>query len=267
MKLMIRTSIAVLGMAVVGAVAGPADALPDLQIYIEGATYDGPSETWVLTTAGSFDLWVIGDVGDKGAINNVFLSVAFASGLSPIITLTPTTTGGFQGFTDPSTPGAATLVANPMSDVPGGVANCGLNGTNGNLPCLSDGTSLPSHDIYGAGTDWREFALGNFTLTDSPTADFNGATVPPVPDAAKVGQINVYTVSITGVPTTTVFHFDTFDTVVGANHASNAPFSHDGETTGSTTSVPAPSTLTLLGLGIVAARLGGRVGTRGPRLS
>ena len=39
--------------------ASPAIAIPALQIYIEGSSYDASSETW-LTTSSTSRLWVIG---------------------------------------------------------------------------------------------------------------------------------------------------------------------------------------------------------------
>src|SRR5438093_150218 len=41
--------------------AGNAHAIPELQIYIDGAMYDTNTETWV-TTQPDFDLWIVGDV-------------------------------------------------------------------------------------------------------------------------------------------------------------------------------------------------------------
>src|SRR5678816_3675014 len=60
--------------------AREAAAVPELQIYIEGATYDSASETWVATSTSPFRLWVIGNVageGGKGPLYDVKLAAAY----------------------------------------------------------------------------------------------------------------------------------------------------------------------------------------------
>lgn len=231
--------------------ATSAMAIPELQLYIEGATYDTTTDTWIASGSGDLRLWTIGNVagaGSKGSIFDVKLSIAYADGLTPTFSLTSSTTGGFGGYTDPSTPVAATFSKTV---------------TDGSAPILGDGTSLPTHGIYGSATDWTEFLLGDFTLTDSQIGDF--ITSFPAASGALVGQINVYDISITGVAAGTAFHFDLYDHYLAANDAKyiNAPFSHDAGGTSSTSSggggastsgpIPEPGTLTLMG----AAILGG----------
>lgn len=235
-------------LALCGALALPvaAHAIPALQVYLEGATYDDATDTWVLTSSDPLKLWVIGDVEGAGPISDVKLSIAYLSTLSPTFTLTSGTTGGYGGYTDPSTP------SDPVFS---------KTVTDGSAPLLSDGSDLPTHGIYGAGTSWTEYMLGNFTLLDSPVCDFST----PLPDGGTCtndGQINVYTFAVSGVAEGSTFHFDVYDSIVAGNHVQyiNAPFSHDGEGTsssggGASTSgpVPEPGTLTLLGV----AMLGG----------
>lgn len=223
-------------LAAVALLTPMAHAVPILQLYIEGSTYDAGSETWVLDPAGGpFKLWVIGNVngeGGKGLIEAVRLSVAYDIADAPTISFSPTTTGGYGGFTDPSVAGATAYIQTK---------------TDGSSPILSDGGALPDHGIYGAGTAWQEFALGDFGLTDSPVADF--ITSFPAPGAANEGQINVYEVTVTG---TDLVHFDAYDHYYdnkGDAVAKFAPFSHDGET-GDTPPVPEPGTLAMLGLGL-----------------
>lgn len=213
--------------------ANLANAVPLLQVYVEGATYDASTETWVGSGSGPVRLWAIGNVngsGGKGSILDVHLSVAYDSGDSPTISVTGSTTGGFGGYTDPSNPG------NPTQ----------IGGTHvGTLPQLSDGSFLPSHGIYGAGTSWVEYDLGDFTLEDSQIGDF--ITSFPAASGGLVGQINVYEISVSGTETV---HFDLYDHVMAGNHVkvTFAPFSHDGEGNG----VPdASSTVTLLGLALL----------------
>lgn len=223
------------------AVAAPAWAVPVLQIYIEGAVYDQDQESWTLTGGGGpVRLWTIGNVsgpGGAGTINDVRLSIAYAAGTEPVtITLTPSTTGGYGGFFDPSTPGAPTYLQTV---------------TDGSSPLLSDNSPLPAHGIYGTGTVWQEYLLGHFTLSDSPIADFID-TFPTAP-ANGQGQINVYEVTVSG---TAEVHFDLYDSVASSNHARFAPFSHDGGGAGGGGGqVPQPGTAWLLGAGVLAALL------------
>ena len=203
-----------LSLALISALtlATAASAVPTLQLYIEGATYDATTETWV-TTATDFNLWVLG----VSPVDDVKLAVAFMTDeLGGSVSLTPTTAGDFDGVLgddDTSTPGAATFIG---------------TSADGAVPVLGDLSSLPTHGIYGPGVSFLEFNLGDFTLTDSPIGDYQGVPV-SFPD---VGQINVYSVSVTGFESGV--HFDVYDhTVVGKDGAQVkyvfAPFSHDAE--------------------------------------
>lgn len=235
-----------------------AHAVPFLQLYIEGATYDssGGEETWVFDLSGgsSFRLWAIGNVagpGGAGSIFDVKLSAVYDTSIGDLeIFLTPSTTSGFNGFTDPSTPGI------PVN-----------NGTNiGGLPKLGDGSDLPSHGEYdknGTTRTWQEFLLGDFDLTDSPIEDF--ITTVPTATSSNQGQINVYDVSIALAAGNTFsgplsVHFDLynhyFSEVNGNAKFVNAPFSHDSASDGGDADatpgiVPEPSSLALFGIGAI----------------
>jgi hypothetical protein len=219
-------AVATLGVALILG-QGTAYAIPILQLYIEGATYDNATETWVLTPAGSsggepFLLWAMGNVDGPGAVSNVRLSVAYSKeDVGFAISFTPVTTGGYGGFADPSVPGAPTYLQT--------VAD-------GSSPVLGDGKSLPTHGIFGPGTVWQEYLLGDFTLEDSPVGDFTGSF--PTPSNNPLGQINVYEVSVTGGHGATL-HFDLYDTITSPSHAVFAPFSHDADA--ETNIVPEPA--------------------------
>jgi len=228
----LRSHLTVAAVSLLGALAPQAaQAVPALQLYIDGASYDSASETWVFSGAGSFQLWVIGNItgpGGAGPISNVKLSAAVATSGSGSIMLTPTTT---STLTDPSTPSAPGAL--PLS-------------ADGAVPVMGNGSLLPAHGIYGAGTSFFEWTLGNFTLSDSPIADFINSY--PTTFTANAGQINVYDVAVTGY---TTVHFDTYDTIIrGANHAAKfAPFSHDA----GVSPIPEPQTYAMLlaGLGLM----------------
>lgn len=216
--------------------AAAASAEPTLQLYIEGAQYDDTTETWVVAGGTSFNLWAIGNLSDgpnKLGIYDVKLAVAYESGANTTISLTPTTTGNFGGFTDPSTPTTPVYLKTV---------------TDGSLPKLGDGSDIPSHGVYGVGTDWSEYRLGDFTVADSPCGDF----IDSLPAPGNTGcQINAYTVTITGGNSSWI-HFDLYDHIFTRSSAKHfkyvkAPFSHDGEYQ----SVPEPGTVLLLGSGLL----------------
>jgi hypothetical protein len=209
------------------ALAGTAvQAQPILQLYIEGATYDTDSESWVVQS-NNMRLWVIGNVDQQGTIHEVKLSAAFLTSETGTISLTPSTA---TLLTDPSTPIAP-------------VETLGV-GADGTLPLMSDGRYLPAHGIYGDGTSFRQWELGDFDQTDSPIGDFVNSFPASFP---STGQINVYDVVITGY---SMVHFDAFNHVEGFNHAIKVPFSHDAGV-----ATPEPGTLMLLGAGLLGTSM------------
>ncbi len=234
--------------------AGVAYAIPNLQIYIEGATYDPVSQSWI-TDQTNFKLWVLSDVsgGNKTGVYDVKLSAAFLASESGIgsITLTPTTvtSGLLPSPGDTSTPGAPVLyTAVPQV---------------GTQPVMGDGSLLPSHGIYGTGIDWLGYNLGDMIAQDSPIGDYITSAPPATwPD---MGQINAYNVTVTGF---SEVHFDAFDHYVNASSGNfsyvNAPFSHDADTVPGggppPFETPEPGTLILVGCGLLAFAIHGRKG-------
>lgn len=231
----------------------PAAAVPLLQLYVEGATYDQTSETWLLERAVDqpFRVWAVGNVdgpGGKGDLSDVRMSLAYSANAPNVqIGITPTTTNGLGGFTDPSVPQGPVLLGTYV----------------GGSPELANGKSLPTHGEYGDGTAWQEWALGDMTLTDSPIADFVDAF--PAAPVDPEGQINAYEINVSGLLPGQWLHIDLYGSIESKNKikAVFAPFSHDaGSTTtltgggGETISVPAPdgSLILLAALGLLARR-------------
>jgi len=214
-----------------------ASAIPLLQLYVEGGTYDAVTESWVIDfTAGDpVRLWVIGNVagpGSQGTIHDVKISVAYESsvGPDPVFNITGSTTGGFGGYTDPSTPANPTFLRTV---------------TDGSVPTLFNGSDLPNHGSYGPGVDWQEYSLGNMDSPDSPVGDFIGSF--PAPISSNVAQINVYEITVTG--DIEWFHIDAYDHTASRTRVF-APFSHDAH------AVPEPAAI----VGLLTLGLGGLFG-------
>jgi len=132
-----------LGLAVLGttlAFAVQAQAVPILQVYIEGSAYDSTKETWVLdlNSESTFNVWVLGNVNAVGRIDDVKLSAAVLTSETNggRISLSSTTTSFLPDPSNPTSPGSPTLSAE------------------GAVPTLGDGKPLPVHGIYGTGVSF-----------------------------------------------------------------------------------------------------------------
>ena len=239
--------------AAIGLVLVPASAwaVPVLQLYVEGAVYDDDHESWVFEPPGSdpIRLWVIGNVsggGGQGTIYDVKISIVYEDPGTPVtFGLTPSKTNGYNGVVDPSM-SSIPVLSQIVSD--------------GSLPQLAGGGSIPSHGVYGPGAEWQEFGLGDFNLTDSPIGDFIDVFPTEFPG---LGQINVYELTVAG--DITDLHIDAYDHVYAGNSGKIkgvfAPFSHDAGTgVNDPVPVPEPGALGLFlaglaGLGFIGRRL------------
>ncbi len=205
-------------MIVLGAF-GFANAVPDLQLFVAGGTYDMATETWV-TNASTFDLYVI---GANQAMSNVMVSMALNV---------------------------------PQAEDPNGVASIDVNGTPYNSWVYGTPNLLPPHDIFP--TWYSEFNSGDYGLVGG-VGDINWpdyydpSTQGYLASSHTLGQFKRFTISISG---TDYAHFDGFFYFQGIHNSTKikfAPFSHDAESQPGT--IPEPGTLTLLGLGSLSMGL------------
>jgi hypothetical protein len=201
-------------------VAPAAHAVPTLQVYIEGATYDDQEESWKITSPANapLRLWAVGNVagpGGKGPIYDVKAAFAYSSGTGNVsINIASSTTNGLGGFTDPSASTTPTLIATHA----------------GGRPVRADGKKLSKHGVYGKNTVWQEWSFGDFTSTDSPISDFMDA-FPQAPVEAS-GQINAYEINVAGLAEGEWIHVDLYGYILnrkGRIKSVFAPFSHDAE--------------------------------------
>ena len=201
---------------------GSAFAVPNLQIYIPGATYDASSETWITYEHTNFEVWIVAAKLDKGAIYDVTL-VAALMGETPV-----------DGALEITPDGGSTVTYNADDFTYGTPPSDGDD----------DDPNLPPHGVYP--TDYVEM-LATSVTTSGPFIEVQDYVPGGDGGTNLYGQIFKFNVTTTY----DVVHFDAFGYYKDADdNLIKAPFSHDGET-----AVPEPATLLLFGIGLGAGYL------------
>jgi hypothetical protein len=195
-------------------------AVPALQLYIDGATYDAGTQTWV-TSASSFDLYVIGLAGQ----NDVLVSMALDGGPD-----------GCSVDVNGSNYNTFTYGFPPLA----------------NDPSIHDGgEDLSPHGIFPAW--YTEFSAGSYgdvgKIGDVPEGTWD-PTDGYLPGAGgQRGEFRKFTINVNG---DCGVHFDAYTLNEDGTVKSFAPFSHDAERT---PGVPEPATMLLFGLGLAGASI------------
>lgn len=204
-------------------------AVPAIQLYIDGATYDEATETWV-TEAASFDLYVIAIRGTNGV--KVSMALDHPNGSDPDCSIDVNGTN-YDDFTWGFPP-----LSNDPDEFDGGDED------------------LPKHGIYPA---WfTEFNAGNYG-NSGKIGDVNEGSWDPTDgylpgSGGQRGQFRKFEIDVNG---DCGVHFDAYTIDEDGEIKKFAPFSHDAERRGTPPppGVPEPATMLLFGLGLAGASL------------
>lgn len=170
--------------------APAAFAVPALQIYVPGGTYNAGTQTWE-SVGSSFEIWVIAADIDTKPLFDITLVAALGKGVAPV--------------NDGIDIGGHSYQANEFHF--------------GTPPYTDPDNALPPHDVYE--TNYAEFLIGNSSGPFETVYDMQ-----PGETGSAVGRIYKYQVDVTGYDWV---HFDAY-AYNETGRRKFAPFSHDAET-------------------------------------
>ncbi len=223
--------------ALLALVSQAALAIPALQLYGPGSTYDGTTESWV-ATSNPFELWVVGATSPEHVteISNVTLLIAVPDQYwDPTATVTINTIFN-QADLNPlplgtiATLNIGNLASGDQPDTPDelGYFSGGNFPWHGIYPARFWSVGLPDLDVLNAGETVQDYIPGG--------------------SGSDSGDIQYYEISYSSSHSPgLMLHMDLIGFAHnGWNRWKFAPFSHDVSA-----SAPEPTTLVLLALGLV----------------
>ena len=230
-------------------------AVPNLQIYIPGATYDTATETWIIISY-KYELWVIGAHLD---VNDVKFAAAVPTdedGSIQVTWLTPSSPdyggGGIDDFTltfnDPNLGADSNRLdyEDYRDSYATGDSNPATYGFGSGTPLAGDGAQIPPHGVFP--TDFYEYFIGDFGTKETVHNYIPGE----LGDTAA-GEIKKFDISVSGYTWVDIIAYDHLILSDSKAKYVFTPFSHDGAST-----IPEPATMLLLGSGLIGLGWFGR---------